>query len=302
MIVLKLIDKLSLPGNAYRPNEDIGVFADGLCVVLDGATGLGDKRHSGVASEARWFVEQIARQLLAEWKPSADFRAVLSKAMDRVRSQSLIHFADQLDRQPFEQPSAGLAAVVETTSSLTAYRLGDCSIYVNSGDINESIFGKSPLEELDAQSIADLEKHIRAGLTPDKAREAILPKLRAHRQLMNAPDGYGVLALSDNCLHYLEEQQLNIPAESILLITSDGFSAAVDSYGLSSAGSFVSECNELGLESIANKIRQVEWQDRDLVRYPRLKVSDDATALLVRYVENGAGTQCKSRNSSKCNL
>ena len=48
-MALEILDSLSLPGNPAKPNDDAFAFCDTAAVVLDGATGLGDRFCPGQA-------------------------------------------------------------------------------------------------------------------------------------------------------------------------------------------------------------------------------------------------------------
>lgn len=71
------------------------------------------------------------------------------------------------------------------------------------------------------------------------------------------------------------------PGDELLLMT-DGFAALVDSYGAYDAASLMEAVWAHGLAALAAELRGIEQADSACTRYPRFKVSDDATALWLR--------------------
>ncbi len=63
---------------------------------------------------------------------------------------------------------------------------------------------------------------------------------------------------------------------------SDGFSALVDRYQAYDAAGLVCAALDKGLQELARELRAIEAADAAGTRHPRFKVSDDATALLMR--------------------
>ena len=61
---LELLDSLTLPGDAAKPNEDSFTASSVAACVFDGATGLGDRLMPG-RSDAQWIAQFGARRFRA---------------------------------------------------------------------------------------------------------------------------------------------------------------------------------------------------------------------------------------------
>ncbi len=73
------------------------------------------------------------------------------------------------------------------------------------------------------------------------------------------------------------------PSGSDILLTSDGFSALVDLYGRMDAEELMRAALIRALRRLADVARLIEThEDPDGILFPRFKLSDDATALLLR--------------------
>jgi len=272
-------DQACISGSPDKANEDYILITDGLYVVLDGATGLGKQLITTHPSDAVWFVEKISFYMKRFWHQECDFVRALSRAIKSC-SEDYNLLTRGVSRPDYELPSAGLAAIAIENGVINAYRLGDCAIYSNSDKLKSSIFEPSFLEELDTKSIKSLKGELSKGSNAKQAREAIMPMLRKHRSLMNKPNGYGSLSLTQSCIEYIDKKQLNISQGESILLASDGFSC-IENYCNFDVRGIFNICESLGLEGVVGKIRKIENEDSKMESYPRLKIHDDSTALLL---------------------
>ena len=109
----------------------------------------------------------------------------------------------------------------------------------------------------------------------------MLPRLRAQRQRRNLPDGYGVLAAEQSCVPMLHVDRM--PAHDVrrILLASDGYYRLVDHYNAASDAELVRRTAALGADALLTQLRAIEAADPVAMQYPRLKIADDATALLI---------------------
>jgi serine/threonine protein phosphatase PrpC len=78
------------------------------------------------------------------------------------------------------------------------------------------------------------------------------------------------------------------PEETIVLLCSDGFLALASDYERYDADALLAACLSRGLKPLCDELRDIERGDREGRRFPRFKVSDDATAVVVR-IKNVTG-------------
>jgi hypothetical protein len=67
-----------------------------------------------------------------------------------------------------------------------------------------------------------------------------------------------------------------------VLLATDGFYALVEDYQRYGDRELIATAQAIGLQALARELRHIEDDDPNGERYPRMKKSDDATALLVR--------------------
>ena len=256
-------------------------------MVLDGATSLGEQRVESYESDARWFVDAVSRHFLPIWDTGHSFLAALKRTLEGCMQE----YEDLTDGKlgsgeirEYELPSASLAAITVDERGISAFRFGDCACYCKYSQGVRSMFGQSKLDSLDGVVVSALTEEIRRGSNLEQARRSIFGLLRRHRSMMNTPDGYGVLSLSNECLNYLESKTLEHEGLTGILLLTDGFSA-IERYGNYDMESLFRECEQRGLDDMIREIRGVEREDELLVNFPRLKQHDDASALLLDVAE-----------------
>ncbi len=100
---LELVDSLSLPGDPRKANDDAFAFRENAAVVLDGATGLGERLLPG-PSDAAWLSRFGANRLMAYMADGATpLEAVTAALFDAQTSFEQLRRREPADR--YETPS-----------------------------------------------------------------------------------------------------------------------------------------------------------------------------------------------------
>jgi hypothetical protein len=113
-MTFELLDSLSLPGDAAKPNEDAFGHGAAAAVVLDGATPLGDGLMPG-PSDAAWIAQFGARRLLAHLRDGEGARKAVRGALaDAQKSFEALrrHAPEEMWQTPCA--SMMLAVLVDT--------------------------------------------------------------------------------------------------------------------------------------------------------------------------------------------
>ncbi len=259
--------------------------------VLDGVTGINDRALLPGPSDAAWFVAQVQEVLPALLSqspdmPIADLIAALVGALDRRQSASWV---DPCGGDGWETPAASFALMRVLGDEIEIARLGDCLVLLEAGDGTVKVLEHPVLEQIEVETrraILDLRA---AGITePHQIIDKMIPMLRAQRRRRNCTDGYGVLAAEQSCIPMMQVDR--IPAETLrsVLLASDGYYRLVDHYGAMSDTELVHRTREHGADALLEQLRAIEAADPLAATYPRLKMRDDATALLIGLGDRGA--------------
>jgi hypothetical protein len=315
-MTFELLDSLSLPGDAAKPNEDAFGHDAQAAVVLDGATPLGDGLMPG-PSDAAWIAQFGARRLLAHLRDGEGARKAVrgaladaQKSFEALRRQppqemwqmpcasmmlafcapSALRIASaatgvgSLDREPPPAASARTRARGRVAGELVVEFLsfGDCAALVQPEGgavaVVGETFDKRAAEAKRARAIAK-EKN----LSPASgfSRPEFLDALRGARNRINSGSTWLFSPDVKAASHAARRVVKALPG-TLLLLASDGFLALASDYGAYGADSLMNAAVKNGLKALGEELRAIEAGDAGGDKFPRFKKSDDATALLLR--------------------
>jgi len=279
-MTFELLDCLSLPGDAAKPNEDAFGHDATAAVVLDGATPLGDGLMPG-PSDAAWIAQFGARRLLAHLRDGEGARKAVRGALADAQKSF-----EALRRRPPEEmwqmPSASMMLAVAGEDGVEFLWFGDCAALVQPEGgavmVVGETFDKRAAEAKRAQAIAK-EKNLSpaSGLS----RPEFLGALRATRNRVNS-GSYWLFSPDAKAASHAARRMVKAAPGTRLLLASDGFLALASDYGAYGADSLMQAAVAKGLKALGEELRAIEAGDAVGDKFPRFKKSDDATALLLR--------------------
>lgn len=303
---LTLLEQLSLPGDATKPNEDSFAYLDHAALVLDGATPLGPPLLPG-SSDAAWLAQFGARRLAAHLKDGDAPDQALKHALQDAE-KSFAGLARGPIRERWQTPCASLMLVFDpllpshlggatatSPSSAGARRgggsqprleffwFGDCAALIDQDDGIEIVgdtIKKRGEEAARARKVAQ-EKNLSSILNVN--RPEILPLLRAARNRINSGSNW-LFSPDARAAAHVEKKTLAVKPGARLLLASDGFLALVSDYGAYDARGLMDAAMGKGLAALGEELRALEKSDQAGERFPRFKTSDDATALLLQVI------------------
>jgi hypothetical protein len=252
--------------------------------VLDGVTGINDRALLPGPTDAAWFVAQVQEALPTLLSTSPDMPAaeLVGALVEQLEQRQSAAWLDARGADGRETPAASFALVRLIGAEIEVLRLGDCLVLLEAADGTVTVMDHPVLATIEAETRDALLALRARGITdPKQAFTAMMPRLRAQRARRNLPDGYGVLAAEQSCLPMLHVDR--IPAHTVrrMLLASDGYYRLVDHYNAASDAELVRRTEELGADAMLEQLRAIEAADPLATQYPRLKIADDATALLI---------------------
>jgi hypothetical protein len=271
--------KINEDGYGLWPTE-----APSAAWVLDGVTGINDRALLPGGSDAAWFVAQVQEVLPALLSqspdlPIAELVGALAGELDRRQSASWL---DARGADGRETPAASFALMRLIGEEIEVARLGDCLVLLEARDGTVTVMDHPVLSEIEAETRLTLLELRAAGVNDSRHLfEQMIPMLQAQRRRRNCADGYGVLAAEQGCIAMLHVDRM--PARSLrsALLASDGYYRLVDHYGAMNDAELVRQTRMQGADALLDRLRAIEAADPLAAAYPRLKIRDDATALLI---------------------
>lgn len=278
-------DCISVSGGGH--NED-RFGQHGECAwVIDGATDLLEQRLLPGPSDAAWLAEalDLAFMRRAAEQPGPSLRAVLHGATAEISE----HFA-AIARRPIahrhEQPSAAGIFARLRGGQLEALSLGDSTLLTLPEDGTPlDLFRNPGTREADEEARGAARRLTAEGKGGAKGiRAELMPMLRASRDRMNTPGGYGIFSIDLPPEGFVREIVRPVEVGDRFLLATDGFLRLVDVYGAYELAGLGDAIQAKGLARLAIELRDIEGGDAEGERFPRAKMKDDATALIVEVV------------------
>jgi serine/threonine protein phosphatase PrpC len=281
MASIRVIEGLSIPGSPERVNEDALGASEGIAFVLDGVTGLADTPLMPGASDAAWVAHAVRDLLLRH--DTADLRTLIGE----VARELVTRFARERLREPaarWELPWTTLSLIGIEPGRLNIAYVGDSRVLVETADDEVHNFGTNPSRTAFETRLASKMLAMRKGqaLGLESIRATVLPELRRARDTVNTPNGFWLMGPDPAVAANATVTSLALDGPATVLLATDGFYALVEDYKHYGDRELIATAQTLGLSVLARELRRIEDEDPEGARHPRMKKSDDATALLVR--------------------
>lgn len=261
----------SEPGSPQAPNEDaFFVSPDGDTVaIFDGVT---VRTGSGCIHGVAWFVTNLADALAEHTKlPPA-------KALAAAIGQTAALHRHTCDLSHPGTPSAAVAIVQARHTTLRYLLLGDVTVVLDLGH------GIRVLTDNRVHATARAERRAADELpsgSPEKA-QALVRMKQAELTVRNVTGGYWVAAADPAIVAHAITGEVPRRHLQRAALLSDGAARAVDLFQLCDWDGLLTTLATNGPEELIRQVRAAEATDPAGIRWPRNKIHDDATAVLIQ--------------------
>lgn len=280
-----ILDRISWPGHPGKANEDICGACQDWAWVIDTSIFPGTAPVVHPTSDAAWLAA-FADERLSNLAPEAEDGAVLIRhVMEEARTAYRAVAPRERHEDFVSWPLGAMTLVRRKGNALDAWTFGDTTAYVRRPDGTVLILGDAPgLRDAESAKAAELMQasHSRPDdILAEPVFLAWLGERRERQKKSGVPAA--LLSFNPDAANRLRHESVPCDDGTMILLASDGFSALVDLYGAFDAKGLMEAAVASGLEPLARKAREIETKaDPDGKRYPRFKLSDDTTALLLR--------------------
>lgn len=301
-VPLRLIDRICVAGEGV--NEDRADAAGAYAWVIDGATDVLDEPLTPASTDADWIAGTADDALHAYADRQTRTFAELPDHLTATLSDA---FAAVSKRQPgarHEHPSAAIVVVKYEAGVLSFIAISDCTLLVTDPQTGETRrCGANDMDPGDRSLATAVAAHIgsaQAGtssVTPDEVTprdsatsnidppsilERMRPELQRRRDMLNREEGYGALSITPTPDIFIRTGFLTVEPGSHVLLATDGLMRLVDVFQRYDDAGIVAAAASDGLEPLLDELRRIETQEGNASAHPRVKASDDASALLLR--------------------
>ncbi|MBM6596351.1 hypothetical protein [Microvirga pudoricolor] len=279
-----VLDRVSLPGDPAKANEDTCGASGDWAWIIDTSIFPGTKPIMHPKSDATWLAH-FANERLSNLAPSAtDGHALVRHVIEEAR-MAFMAVAPEARHDFVTWPLGAMTLVRRRGEVVDVWTFADTTAFIRHPDGTVLTLGEGPeLRDLEAAKAAELLAETGAGPTAILDEPAFLAWLGGRRERQKASGkAPALLSLDPRAADKLRHDTAPCPDGTVILLASDGFSALVDLYRHWDARGLVEAALATGLEALAHKAREIETErDPAGKLYPRFKLSDDTTALLLR--------------------
>ncbi|OUM94175.1 MAG: hypothetical protein A9Z00_00705 [Thermobacillus sp. ZCTH02-B1] len=276
-------------------NEDALIVRerDGLFGVVDGATSLVPFRapsgETGGVLAARITAETVMEWPLGPDTGCAELADMLAEANRRQAARMAAAGIDLSRKEALW--SAGALVVRVRQNAVDFAQAGDCMLVAGYRDGTYRVLTRDQLAGVDRETLRRWAEAAASGVAGrDLLWQAVLPTIAAGRRLANdgGPGGYALLNGDPAFERHIECGTINRLGLRFLLLMTDGlYIPKADPAKAFDAAETARMVDRMGLEAYAEWLVQYERSDAACVRFPRVKVSDDKTAVLLAFPDGG---------------
>lgn len=281
---MKIVRQESFSRSTRSINEDIATVCGLSCWVLDASSGLTGRKYTNGPSDGVWFVQHWDRFLR---RTAAD----LDRPLAQIVAQGIAEVEQEyikIVRTPaidrVDVPSASIALLRFTERTYDYFLLGDCTLILGQGACPEIIADKR-VSDLDKKTIAEITRLKReSDLSHAEAMKRVRPMLLEYRRQKNVPNGYWVLGMEADAIGQAQAGSKPLSDMGQCLLMTDGFAQGWDTFQLASTPeSWLARVRERGLSATYDQLFEAAESDLSCIKFPRLKVLDDASAVLTEF-------------------
>ncbi|WP_243371518.1 hypothetical protein [Microvirga solisilvae] len=265
-----------------RINED-GLGLLGPCAwIIDGATGLSTEQLTKGGSDAAWLAGTIGEtleRLASDDRAGAEYLKRLESEVEGLFKEVTAHLpGHHLHHAPsaclgFVRAQAGGAGKVRVEGSF----LGDVVALVptEQGIVRWTDERAKPFER---KTLAALEA---GGHEPGQMPEAVRQQIFENRTKLNQPEGYWVVSPCHPWAGHELRFEADVKAGEIIVLATDGFMRLVDVFSAYTDRTLHAALKEGRGDDLIEELRALERGDSLSGAYPRVKMHDDATVLVI---------------------
>lgn len=261
-------------------NEDACFSCEKFLFVLDGATGLFASHFTDFKSDSQWLSHTVKSYLVENLEDTNKDLSEIVAAAARYAKEAFSTF--KTDVTITEYPSSSCSIVRIKGEFLEYISMGDSPILILQTDGEILEIYEEALRNLDEIAIDEAIQIAKTkGISVMEARPHIAKTLEKHRMLLNQTNGYHAISLDEKAAFSAQMGRIPLSEIQAVAILSDGFAQHYNVLNLSkNTKDFFELLNCESLKNLFEEIIKCQKADGDCCKFPRFKISDDASIAL----------------------
>ncbi|MGX6977800.1 PP2C family serine/threonine-protein phosphatase [Vagococcus elongatus] len=264
-------------GNLF--NEDFVYGTGDFGVLLDGATGLNNKKFTTGNTDAQYWSHLLGTKLIEkiEADDEQSLEQNISEALTSASEAYFHNIGTDIAVEESDLPSCTLSCFKIRNHIAEFAIVGDSPLIIKKGE-QEHIFIDEKLEANEQLAINEIKSYLKEGLSFQEGRQKINPLLQKFRNERNTEEGYPILDPTMKGLSEIGYHTFPVEEIDAIILCSDGFYRLLDVFEVLTDQTFIESLQSYP-KAVAwvDKLRQLEKQQDSLRNFVRLKESDDAS-------------------------
>ena len=273
--------------NNHLINEDLLIQGKNYTILMDGATGLGNKELDEYLTSGEWYTKNLALYLnrileKSTFKDINDIKQIVNNGLAYMRvlikeRQKTLN----VTLEKYEIPSSSLLIIYETMDKILLFSLGDCVVYIKYDDENIEIIRNTSINNLDNEVFKKMKEiSLKNNISIKEAKNDSIvdTMLKNNRSKMNSKDGYYIASDDVEATNYAILKEFYKKEIKKIFISTDGF--YFDALNID-INEFMKKVTNDNICTCINKIKAELLSDKNWSKYSnRFKDLDDITAIV----------------------
>jgi hypothetical protein len=263
-------------------NEDVLVVnhKDQIYGVIDGATSVTPYRN-GNGETGGFLAANLLASYLRDVPESRSLSSVILEANEALRRMMIDAGIDVSHKENLWCAVFSLFRIHKT--GIEYVQTGDCMLFARYAEGTTRQITHCQVSHLDAISIKKREEARKLGLEKnEEIFRYVLPTIRNNRMKSNTLQGYSVMNGEPELSRFLESGFFNRACLTRLYALTDGlFYPKTDVESETDWNETITRIDSSGLQHYAEDLIKLEESDPSCTRYPRHKISDDKTGVVI---------------------
>jgi Protein phosphatase 2C len=249
--------------------------------VFDGVTGINGRDYLDAPSDAAWIVGKATAHIHDLAIRDISLALLLGELVERLGTDWKTAARDIVLPQSYDPPATCLLLAKRYVDGWKALRLGDSFLLTADNGIHRWDGPRTELGELEILLRREAQRLRAQGVIDFKSLlRQFNPQLMASRKQRNTAGHHNILVPNQSSLAHPEFLDIGWP--QAILLCSDGFYRAVDTYAMLDDAGLIDACQKPnGVAHILRDIRTIEADDPYCEKHLRFKPADDASALMM---------------------